>query len=189
MTLRRLIRPLTVLAAALALGACASVPSGPSMLVLPGTGKSFDQFRFDDQGCRQYAFQQIGGVSAAQTAENAAVRNAAVGTVIGAVAGAAIGGSRGAGVGAGTGLVVGSASGSDVAYASGYGAQRRYDHAYVQCMYANGHRVPVSGSLGGARGYYGSPAYASPPASASSSASIPPPPPGAPPPPPPGVGR
>ncbi|PYM91934.1 MAG: hypothetical protein DME08_21480 [Candidatus Rokuibacteriota bacterium] len=29
--------------AALALGACASIPTGPSVLVLPGNGKSFEQ--------------------------------------------------------------------------------------------------------------------------------------------------
>ena len=46
---------------ALLLGACASVPSGPSVLVLPGTGKNFEQFRADDADCRQYANLQLGG--------------------------------------------------------------------------------------------------------------------------------
>ena len=35
-------------------------------MALPGTGKSFDQFRADDANCRQYAFQQSGGVSAVE---------------------------------------------------------------------------------------------------------------------------
>ena len=41
------------IAAVLTLGACVTVPSGPSMMSLPGTGKSFDQFRADDFECRQ----------------------------------------------------------------------------------------------------------------------------------------
>ncbi len=40
---------------------CATTPTGPGVLVLPGTGKSFDQFRADEQECRQYARAQIGG--------------------------------------------------------------------------------------------------------------------------------
>jgi hypothetical protein len=49
-----------VLAAALALSACASVPSGPSVMVLPGAGKPLDQFQLDDAACRQWATQQMG---------------------------------------------------------------------------------------------------------------------------------
>jgi hypothetical protein len=41
------------------LSACATMPSGPSVLVLPGTGKSYDQFHTDDQTCRQLAHTQI----------------------------------------------------------------------------------------------------------------------------------
>ena len=65
--MKSVFRPLRVPAAlALAglLGACAYMPTGPSVMALPGTGKSFDQFRADDANCRQYAFQQSGGVSA-----------------------------------------------------------------------------------------------------------------------------
>ena len=40
--------------------ACASVPSGPSITVLPGQGKGFDQFQADDYSCRQWASQQTG---------------------------------------------------------------------------------------------------------------------------------
>ena len=45
---------LLVLVAALGLAGCVSMPTGPSIAVLPGTGKSFDEFRFDEkpgQGC------------------------------------------------------------------------------------------------------------------------------------------
>ena len=40
---------------------CATAPTGPGVLVLPGTGKSFDQFRADEQECRQFAQAQIAG--------------------------------------------------------------------------------------------------------------------------------
>ena len=40
---------------ALLLAACASPVHGPGVLVLPGTGRSFDQFRFDERDCRSYA--------------------------------------------------------------------------------------------------------------------------------------
>jgi hypothetical protein len=57
---------LTVLLA----GACASAPTGPSVLVLPGEGKSHEQFRADDARCRQPAAAEIqapsGGYVSAQ---------------------------------------------------------------------------------------------------------------------------
>ena len=140
---------LTAAASLLLLAGCASVPTGPSVMALPGTGKSFDQFRNDDAACRQYAQYQAGG--AGQAAADAGVRSAAVGTVIGAVAGAAIGGHEGAGAGAGTGLLIGSMAGAGAAQDSAYWSQRNYDHAYIQCMYAKGNQVPVSGAMTGSR--------------------------------------
>lgn len=138
---------LAAISAALLLAGCASVPSGPSVMALPGSGKHFDQFRGDDAICRDYARQQIGGASANQAGVDAGLRSAAVGTAVGAVAGAAIGGRNAVGVGAGTGLVVGSLAGTGAAQGSAYGAQQNYDNAYVQCMYGYGHRVPVPASL------------------------------------------
>jgi hypothetical protein len=161
------------LAALIVVGGCVSMPSGPSMLVLPGTGKNFNQFRADDFTCRQYAHDQIGGRSTEQLASDSVARSALLGTAIGAAAGAAFDGSRGAAVGAGTGLLFGSVAGAGAAESSSYGAQRRYDFAYQQCMYASGHRVPVSGRYVPERRE----SYRTPP----------PPPPGTPPPPPPGV--
>lgn len=159
----------------LVLTACASVPDGPSAMALPGTGKDFDQFRSDDATCRQFAHEQIGGTTANQASNDSFARSAAVGTALGAAVGAAAGGGRGAGVGAATGLLVGSLVGADEANASSYGVQRRYDNAYIQCMYAKGHRVPVSGRVVTQQ----RPAYAPPP----SVAYPPPPPPGYAPPP------
>ena len=132
------------------LTACATMPTGPSVMSLPGTGKSFEEFRVDDAVCRQFAFEQIGGMTAQQAGQSSAVTSAAVGTVLGAAAGAAIGsvsGDMGAGaaIGAGSGLLFGSAVGSGYASASYYENQRRYDNAYIQCMYAKGNRVPVYG--------------------------------------------
>lgn len=153
------------------LSGCVSVPTGPSVMVLPGTGMSFDQFRFDDGGCRQYAYHQIGGQTAARAQESSGVASAAIGTAVGAAAGAAIGGnSSSAAVGAGVGVLGGSLAGAGAANASAYEAQRRYDMAYQQCMYAKGHRVPVSGRFTPER----PPTYSAPP----------PPLPGSPPPPP-----
>jgi len=143
--------PLAAVSILLLLSGCASVPTGPSVMALPGTGKNFEQFRSDDAECRQYAQYQVGGASADQAAVDAGLRSAAVGTVVGAVAGAAIGGRDGTGVGAGTGLLVGSMAGSGAAHSSAYGAQRNYDNAYIQCMYAKGEQVPVSGALSRSR--------------------------------------
>ena len=131
---------------------CVSVPTGPSVMALPGTSKGFDQFRIDDTICRQFAYEQAGGMTAQQAGQNAAVSSAIIGTALGAAAGAAIGsvsGNMGAGaaIGAGSGLLFGSAAGSGYAAHSYYEAQLRYDNAYIQCMYAKGNRVPVSGQF------------------------------------------
>ncbi len=56
-TARRVVLPL---AACFLLTACATVPTGPSVLVLPGTAKNFEQFQTDDAVCRQWALQQTG---------------------------------------------------------------------------------------------------------------------------------
>ncbi|HXU42927.1 MAG TPA: glycine zipper family protein [Burkholderiales bacterium] len=48
-------------AAALLVAGCTAIPGGPSVMVLPGSTKSFDQFRADDGECRQYAAAQVAG--------------------------------------------------------------------------------------------------------------------------------
>jgi hypothetical protein len=172
----RAMRTMLLVTLAGMLTACATAPTGPSSLVLPGAGKSFESFRYDDFECRNFASTQSGSQAADQARQDSAVRGAVLGTAVGAIAGAAIGGQRGAGVGAGTGLIVGTASGASSASGDSYSAQRRYDNAYIQCMYAKGHRVPVDGRLSEAPG-------------ARPGAAIPPPPAGTPPPPPAGVLR
>jgi len=96
-------RAALVVAASLA-AACASpppLPTAPSILVLPGTGKSFDQFHSDDQECRGFALSEVGK---------------------------------------------GATQSSDDSYAATIRLQRHYDNAFAQCMFARGHKVPVSGS-------------------------------------------
>ena len=58
-----------VIAAGLAIAACAHVPTGPSATVLAGSGKTMEQFQTDDAVCRQTATHEIestkgGGVPA-----------------------------------------------------------------------------------------------------------------------------
>ncbi len=171
--MNRRIRILAAGGFALVASACVTVPpSGPSVTVLPGSGKSFDQFRYDDFDCRQYASSQIGGATAEQASVDSGVRSAAIGTAVGTVAGALVGGRQGAAVGAGTGLIVGSAAGAGAADVSARTLQQRYDMAYQLCMYAKGHQVPVAGRYPPSRPYH-------------SSTTPPPPPYGSPPPPPP----
>lgn len=143
---RRKALPLLALLA-VGLAACTTIPTGPSRLALPGGGKSFDQFRVDDAGCRQYALENS-GATPAQVQEASGVRSAVLGAAIGAAAGAAIGGTgRDAGVGAGVGLLAGTLAGTAAGNQSAYMLQRRYDDSYTQCMYAKGHRVAVPGGM------------------------------------------
>ena len=172
--------------ASLSLAACMRVPAGPNVMALPGSGKSFDEFCYDDEVCRQWASDHI-SVPAHRAANDTAVATAAVGTVVGAATGAAIGAASGnpamgAAVGAGAGLLGGSLIGASNAEEARWTVQRRYDIAYMQCMYAKGHQIPV------ARGAQPQSRLRPPPPPSRRNApdDIPPPPPGAPPPPPPG---
>ena len=90
---------LAVTLAAALLSACSSAPTtyGPSMLVLPGTNKTFDHFRLDEQDCRAHAQSQITKSSTDQDS-------------------------------AGT-------------------PQQRFDRSFLQCMYAKGHKVPLTGRV------------------------------------------
>lgn len=129
------------------LGGCATMPTGPTVMVIPGPGKPFEVFMADDTVCRQWALQQIGGVSPSQTANQNLTAGAVVGTLVGAGLGAAIGsttGDAGAGaaIGAGAGLLGGTSMATNPAYASEWQLQRQYDIAYQQCMYAKGNQIP-----------------------------------------------
>jgi hypothetical protein len=174
------------LLAVLLLTACTTMPNGPSALVLPGTGKSFDLFRADDFECKQFAHSQLEGTTPENAQVESGAKSALFGTLLGAVAGAAINGRQGAAVGAGTGLVFGGLSGAGAANRSGHTVQQRYDYAYQQCMYAKGHRVPVAGGGFTSDSRQPTAAYAQPAVQpVQTSVQPPPPPPGAPPAPPP----
>ena len=130
----------------LAVSGCATMPSGPGVMVLPAPGTSFEQFQADDAICRQWAGQQL-GMPPQEIANQNTLSGAAVGTVLGAAVGALFGaaaGNPGAGaaIGAGSGLVLGTASGANAGQVSGWEAQRQYDNSYMQCMYAKGNQVP-----------------------------------------------
>ena len=121
---------------------------GTSVMVLPGGGRSFDDFRADEASCRAThsnrpeAPRHSSAARPLPPGRPSAPRSVPLP--------AAIGGQQGAAVGAGSGLIVGSAVGIDNAQQAGYGTQRQYDNAYVQCMYAKGHRVPVPAGMASA---------------------------------------
>ena len=122
----------------LTLAGCVYVPPGPNVMALPGTGKRFEDFQYDDDTCRAWAAARV-DPNAHRAANDHAVASAAVGTVVGAATGAAIGAAAGdpamgAAVGAGVGLLGGTAYGASEAEYAQWTIQQRYDAAYTQCM-------------------------------------------------------
>jgi hypothetical protein len=129
----------------LAVTACATVPTGPSVAVMPAPGKPFDLFTQEDVTCRQWAEKQL-GLSPQETIDQNTATGAIAGTAIGAGIGAMLGAASGrAGTGAliggASGLLVGTVAGADSGQVYGREAQRRYDTAYMQCMYSYGNQV------------------------------------------------
>jgi hypothetical protein len=126
-------------------GCATAPPPGPSVMVLPGPGKSFEQFQMEDAYCKQWAGQQT-GVEPQQAATQETAKDAAIGTLVGAGLGAAIGAATGdpgigAAIGAGSGLLGGTLYGANSGQTSAAEAQNRYNIAYQQCMYAKGNQV------------------------------------------------
>ncbi len=130
------------LAAALAAG-CATMPTAPDVAVMPGPGKSFEDFKVDDRVCRDFAEHNL-GTNPGKAGATSVAEGAGVGLGAGAATGALLSGGRPGGVviGAIWGLIVGSAVGSNNAAPSEREAQRRYDIAYEQCMTSKGNRIP-----------------------------------------------
>jgi hypothetical protein len=133
----------------LMLAGCATLPAGPSVMVLPAPGKPFDQFQADDAHCKWWANQQAGLTPQEAVNQNTA-SGAVLGTLIGAGLGAAIGAASGnpgigAAIGAGSGLLGGTISGANAGQGYQWEAQRRFDIAYQQCMYAKGNQVSGAG--------------------------------------------
>jgi hypothetical protein len=151
---------------ALALGGCVvAPPTGPSVVALPGNGKSFPQFQQDDGYCRNYAQSHYGASGSETTAaSNNATNTAIAGTLIGAAAGAALGSlsgnvGAGAGIGAGAGLLGGASVAGDNAQEAADSMQGRYDVAYEQCMVGNGETIqqPPQPVVVAPPAYYGPP--------------------------------
>lgn len=145
------------LVAVIALAGCVERPSGPTVAVMPGPGKSFDAFQTDQAVCKGYADQQISGQE--DRANNMQLGTAVLGTVLGAGLGAAIGGGRGAAIGAGAGAIGGTAVGGSNAERAQGSLQQRYNIAYEQCMASKGNQLPRPATV-----TYYSPYYAPPPA-------------------------
>jgi hypothetical protein len=148
-----------------ALVGCTGVAPGPVALVMPAQGRSLAHFQVDDEFCRAFALDRLGGVSP----EAAAITNLAS-SVIGAMglfglAGAVIDGSRGARIGAAVGAVTGGIGAGVAGLDARSPVQTRFDNAYVQCMFTRGHRVPISASLATGSGGTSSPAGSETPAS------------------------
>ena len=179
-------RYFVLILAGLVLSGCATIPTGPSVMVLPAAGKPFEAFQADENVCRQWAIQQAGAAPADAVNQNLA-SGAAIGTLVGAGLGAAIGAASGnagvgAAIGAGSGLLGGTAVAAGPAQAAGWEVQRRYDIAYQQCMYAKGNQIP--GVVASSKRSYRVPPPPPPPGY-SPGTSVPPPPRTYPPPPPP----
>lgn len=182
-----------ILLATVLISGCATIPPGPSVLVMPGNGKNFDAFQADDSVCRQWAQNQAGW-NANQTVNENVAGGAIAGGVLGAGAGALIGAASGnvgpgAAIGAGAGLLGGAVLGAGQAPGAGGEVQRRYDNAYQQCMYSKGNQIPTQAQAASThRARWVNPQPPPPPPPPTQSlepAPIPPPPPGNPPPPPP----
>jgi hypothetical protein len=176
----------------LMISGCATMPPGPSVLVMPGNGKPFEAFQADDSVCRQWAENQTGW-NANQTVNQNLVGGAIAGGALGAASGALIGAASGAAgpgaaIGAGAGLLGGAFLGATQAPGAGYEVQRRYDNAYQQCMYAKGNQIPAQVQASHRRpARWAYPPPPPPPNYTPQYLPVPPPPGGSPPPPPPGV--
>lgn len=57
----------------LLLGACSVMPTGPTVMVLPGSGQSIERFRVDEAFCKDDALRQIGGKTAGEARRESAI--------------------------------------------------------------------------------------------------------------------
>jgi len=130
----------TALASVMVLSACAQVPMGSTVPVMPGPNTSLTSFQNDQFTCRQFAQQAV--ADQAQGANLRGLGTAALTTALGAGLGGAIGGGRGAGIGAASGALGGAglaAVGSSNAQQS---IQAQFDNAFAACMFSLGNTVP-----------------------------------------------
>jgi len=133
------------LAAMLGLSGCQpTVPTGPTIAVMPGPNRSLSQFQNDDAVCRNFARNQSfqpapsGLSSPAGTAAATTVGGTAAGALLGAAGGNA---GMGAAIGAGAGLLGGAALGAHRSREQTGNMQQSYNIAYAQCMATKGNTV------------------------------------------------
>ena len=133
-------RAVGALALLVSLAACVAPPTGPTIPVAPGPGKSFDAFAADQHVCSQFAYNQPRRERPPPTTRRSAPRSSARRWAPGL--GAAIGGGRGAAIGAASGAGLGTVVGaSNSAYAQ-MSLQQQYDVMFGECMAAHGNQVP-----------------------------------------------
>jgi hypothetical protein len=130
------------------LGGCATMPGGPAVPAMPGTGKSVDAFQQDAAACQAYAQAVLGNGAAPQSVNDRAAAGAVATTAVGAATGAIIGsasyqGGQGAAIGAGIGLLFGAIGAANASSATQWQLQAQYDDAYLNCMYSRGNQVPM----------------------------------------------
>jgi hypothetical protein len=118
-------------------------PTGPTIAVMPGPGKSLSQFQNDDYICRGFAQNQSYAPPA--TGLSSPVGTAAATTAVGAAGGALLGAAggnagMGAAIGAGVGLLGGAAWGAHKNNQSQASMQQSYNIAYAQCMRTKGNQ-------------------------------------------------
>jgi hypothetical protein len=142
--------------------AAAGGPNGPSVVIAPEAGKPPDLFSAEQDYCRSEASALVD----TGESEGSVMRSAVVGTLLGAVAGSVFSGRHhdNTAIGAVAGLAMGAAAGSNEQAVEDANAQRHFDAAYTQCMYAKGNGTPrvvyrqaqpvyVPASSGAAPGY------------------------------------
>ncbi len=116
------------------------VPQGPLVVISPESGKPPDLFAAEQDYCRSDASALVD----TGESEGSVMRSAVVGTLLGAVAGSVFSGRHhdNTAIGAVAGLAMGAAAGSNEQAVEEANAQRRFDAAYTQCMFAKGNGTP-----------------------------------------------
>ena len=129
----------------MALSACAQMPMGSTVQVMPGLNTSLSGFQNDQATCRQFDQQAV--ADQAQRANLRGLGTAALTTALGAGLGGAIGGGRGAGIGAASGALGGTALAASQSSNAQGSIQAQFDNAFAACMF----------SLGNTGAWYGPP--------------------------------
>lgn len=127
----------------LVMAGCAQVPIGPTVQVMPGSGKSYAVFQADQSSCTLAAQQRTRGH--VDASNNRAAGVIAASALAGAATSYAYGerASVGAAEGGATGAVIAGEMGAN----DQYSIQRLFDMTYGQCMFARGHQVEGYGPV------------------------------------------